>query len=108
MLAMFDLRMELTEGSFLEQSALESTLSDIEGIETVETRLLISTLIDASKDGETILYPGRLIGQDVADGGPHINKLNVTEGNGLAEAGFWLEPGRHRPPVYQLPRALAR
>ena len=86
MLAMFDLRMELTEGSFLEQPALEAALSGVEGIQTLETRLLIPTLIDASKDGETILYPGRLIGQDVADGGPHINKLNVTEGEGFSEA----------------------
>ncbi|MCQ3928836.1 MAG: hypothetical protein DPW16_00125 [Chloroflexi bacterium] len=86
MLAMYDLQLELTEGSYLESAALESALADVEGVRVVETRLLVPTLVDASKEGETILYPGRLIGVDLSDGGPHISRLNITEGSGLTEA----------------------
>ncbi|MBI5931099.1 MAG: ABC transporter permease [Chloroflexi bacterium] len=86
MLAMYDLHMELTDGSYLEGPALEAALAHIEGVAMVETRLLVPTLIDASKGGETILYPGRLVGLDLSNGGPHINKLNITEGARLSEA----------------------
>lgn len=86
MLNMFDLRMELTEGSFVDQTDITSALSQVDGVEVVDTRLLVPTLLDASKDGKTILYPGRIVGLDVSDGGPTINKLNVIEGRNLTAA----------------------
>ena len=40
-----------------------------------ETRLIVPTLVDASHDDEPVLVQGRIIGVDVADGGPHVNGL---------------------------------
>ena len=86
MLNMYDLRLELTEGSFVAQSDITAALSEVDGVTAVETRLLVPTLMDASQDGETILYPGRIVGLDVSDNSPHINKLNVSEGRNLTAA----------------------
>ncbi len=83
MLNMYDLRLEMTEGSYVEQQDIEAALRDIDGVTDVETRLLVLTLLDASHDGETLLYPGRIIGLDMRDNGPHINKLNLIEGRNL-------------------------
>ncbi|MBI5959658.1 MAG: ABC transporter permease [Chloroflexi bacterium] len=87
-LHMYDLRMELADGSFLDQAALVDTLTGIDGVTTLETRLIVPTLVDASKPDKTVLVQGQLTGVDLAAGGPHINGLFVKEGQGrtLTEA----------------------
>ncbi len=81
-LNMFDLRVQLTEGSYVAGDALIDQIEAIDGVATVETRLLTPTLVDASTDSEDILVKGLVIGVDVADGGPHVNGVYVDEGDG--------------------------
>ena len=85
-LAMYDLRVRLSDGSFV----AAGTLSDAarraigEGVRGVEERLILPIQVDASTAAETVLVPGQLVGVPVADGGPRINRLWVGEGRGLA------------------------
>ncbi len=81
-LHMYDIRMQLTDGNFVDSEELLATLNGIEGVKTLETRLILPTQVDASTDDETILVKGRLVGVDVADGGPHVNGIFVDDGDG--------------------------
>lgn len=83
-LKMFDVRMMLTDSSYTEQAKLETALRSIEGVSTVETRLIQPTLVDVSNDGDTIMVPGRLIGMNIADGEPDVNQLFVHEGRNFS------------------------
>jgi putative ABC transport system permease protein len=87
-LNMYDLRIELASGSYLNGDQFAGALKAIEGIQRVETRLITPTLVDASQGGETILVRGRLIGVDVRGGGPQVNRLFVDQDSGrtLTEA----------------------
>jgi putative ABC transport system permease protein len=51
-------------------------------VATAEERLIVPTQVDASAAGDTILVPGRIIGMDLAQGGPHVNDVQVAEGGG--------------------------
>ncbi len=82
----YDLRMTLTDGSYLEKEALVDALRDVNGVTGVESRLIIATQVDASQDDETILVQGEIVGVDVAAGGPHINQLYRNQGRLFAEA----------------------
>ena len=81
-----DLRVDLPEGSSVAQGALLGAVEGFEGMATAEERLIVPTQVDASRGGETILVPGRLIGVDVAEGGPHVDSLYVTAGRALGAA----------------------
>jgi putative ABC transport system permease protein len=81
-LNMYDLRMKLADGSYVEGDKLEAALNGIQGVSVFETRLITPTLVDASHDDKTILVQGRLVGVDVANGGPHVSSLYVSEGSG--------------------------
>jgi putative ABC transport system permease protein len=83
MLNVYDLRMQLADGSYIDQAQLMDALSKVEGIQTMEPRLIAPTLLDASHDGENVLVEGRMVGVDVANGGPHINSLYIYDGRGL-------------------------
>lgn len=85
-LHMFDLRAALSTGSFVDARALGDVASEIphaRWIGAAETRLIGATQVDASTKGATILVPGRLVGVDVTDGGPHVNGVDATVGRGL-------------------------
>ncbi|MBI5931998.1 MAG: ABC transporter permease [Chloroflexi bacterium] len=82
----YDLRMTLTDGSYLEKEALLNALQDTQGVKGIETRLIIATQVDASQADETILVQGEIVGVDVAANGPHINQLYVNQGRDLIEA----------------------
>ena len=83
-LHMYDLRIDFASGSYSPRQDVLDTLQGIEGVQTMETRLIAPTLVDATRDGESILVRGRLIGVDVADGGPHVNGVYVPNGSGRA------------------------
>jgi putative ABC transport system permease protein len=83
MLNVYDLRMQLADGSYIDQVQLMDALSTVEGIQTMEPRLIASTLLDASHDGENVLVEGRIVGVDVANGGPHVNSLFIYDGRDL-------------------------
>lgn len=82
----YDLRARLSPGSFVTAGALLEKIGETRQagtVETAEERLIVPTQIDATTDGETILVPGRVIGMDLSDGGPHVNGLHVSAGREL-------------------------
>lgn len=87
-LRMYDLRVRLAAGSFLDAGTLAAALRDAApgAIDQVEERLIVPTQVDASGAGRTILIPGQLVGLPVADGGPSVNRLFVEQGRGFASA----------------------
>lgn len=92
LLNMYDLRLLLTGGSYLEQGELLQAVAAIEHadwITAVEPRLILPTLVDASTDGQTIIVPGRLIGAGVPGLGHHLNDVYITAGRAIkpVEAG---------------------
>jgi putative ABC transport system permease protein len=91
LVAMYDLRVRMPEGvDAAEGTMLEALtrLPDPTIVATAEERLVVPTQVDASTPERTILVPGRLIGVDVRDDGPHVNRLVVdaTRGRQLTAA----------------------
>ncbi len=89
LLNMYDLRLSLTQGSYLDGAALLDAFSNIghtDWITAVEPRLILPTLVDASTDAQAIITPGRLIGTDLAGTLPHVNDVYITAGRGLDTA----------------------
>ena len=85
-LHMYDLRAQLASGSYVDAKALADSATAIphaSSIDRVEVRLIGPTQVDASTGGKTILVPGRLVGVDVTDHGPHVNGVETTAGRGL-------------------------
>jgi putative ABC transport system permease protein len=81
-LHMYDLRVELSSGSYVNGDTLVDTLGQIEGVAVAEPRMVTPTLVDASHDDKVIIVKGRLIGVDVSNGGPNVNGLFVPDGDG--------------------------
>jgi putative ABC transport system permease protein len=79
---MHDVKMTLSGGGFVDDAALRAALDGIEGVAAVDTRLVVSTLVDASTDEDVILVEGRLVGMSVAEGGAPVNRVFVGDGDG--------------------------
>jgi putative ABC transport system permease protein len=75
-------------GTFAEEGQLRSVIDAMEHpdwVTVAEERLVVPTQVDASEAaGETLLVPGRIVGVDTEDGGPHVDQLEVVDGRGLA------------------------
>ncbi|MGZ6964046.1 MAG: FtsX-like permease family protein [Acidimicrobiia bacterium] len=85
-LHMYDLHVALSTGSYVSAADLVSTAQAIphaRWVQAAEPRLLVPTQVDASTDGKTVLVPGRLVGVDVANGGPQVNRVSATSGRTL-------------------------
>jgi putative ABC transport system permease protein len=85
LLAMYDLRVKAAAGADAaagEMLAALGWLPDPGVVETAEERLVLPTQVDASTDDRTILVPGRIVGVDTSDAGPHVNGVYVEEGDG--------------------------
>ena len=81
----FDLRVNLGSGGFVERGTLLRTLDDTAAayVADAEERLILPTQVSIESDDSTIIVPGRLIGVDVSDDGPHINRLHPAMGRAL-------------------------
>jgi putative ABC transport system permease protein len=79
-LNMHDLKMELADGSYVDQMEFLAALDGIDGIQGIETRLNVPTLLDASTEDDLVLAQGQLVGVDVNGNGPQIDKLYAEEG----------------------------
>ena len=81
----FDLRVALSAGSLVDRGALLHELSEIDSdaVAVSEERLILPTQVSIDTAGQTILVPGRIVGVDVADGGPHVNSLHAQVGRNL-------------------------
>lgn len=86
LLHMYDLRLSLTQGSYLDSTALLTAFRSVEHaewIKAVEPRLILPTLVDASNDEQTIIIPGRIIGTDIKGTEAHVNDTYITAGRSL-------------------------
>ena len=94
MLNMFDLKLELTQGSYQDAERVAQAINSIphaDWIKNTELRLTFPTLVDASlwqaQDAATpeqyLFVAGQVIGADVAGGGPGVNTLHITSGRDL-------------------------
>ncbi|MFM2182709.1 MAG: hypothetical protein RJB61_1003 [Actinomycetota bacterium] len=82
---MYDLRVRSTEGLDAPQGAMLAVLDGLNDgsvVRDAEERLVVGTQVDASAGNQTILVPGRIVGLDVADGGPALTKAVVGDGDG--------------------------
>ena len=89
---MYDLRVGLSDGSFVPKDQLTRIIESIpsaSAIEGVEERLTIPTqlrveAVDAEGIEQTVLVPGELVGMDFTDpDGISVNRVHVTEGREL-------------------------
>ena len=87
---MFDLRVELTEGSFVPQGTLaglsNQLLRESAGVSGFQERLIVPTQVRTEESGEEILVRGRIIGWGDAGGGEWIAAPYVMTGEGLESA----------------------
>lgn len=84
-LNMYDIRVDLTDGSYLPQADVINVLAEIEGIRSLEGRLIVPTQVDASNNGDVVLVSGEIVGMDMVDGGPDINQVYINEGRNITE-----------------------
>ncbi len=85
-LNMHDLRVELAQGSTVEEGTLRAVAEGLDVVASAEERLLAPVQVDASTAERAILVRGLLIGVPLAEGGPNIDGLHAHVGRGLTEA----------------------
>ena len=84
-LHMFDLKMELSFGSWVNQSLLSNALNNLphaSWINAMELRVVFPISVNASTENQTILVNGRIIGVNVSSGSQDlkVNGIEVMEG----------------------------
>ncbi|MGE5228049.1 MAG: FtsX-like permease family protein [Planctomycetaceae bacterium] len=85
----FDVRVQLAEGSVVPQGSLLDAMTPLVErgwVAAAEERLSAPTQVDASRGGETVLVPGRLVGVDQTASGPHVSAIAIQAGRGLGAA----------------------
>ena len=84
----FDLRVALSEGSLVDRGVLLNALSEIDSgaVAVAEERLILPTQVSIATAEQNILVPGRIVGVDLTDGGPHVNSLHPQVGRNLSES----------------------
>lgn len=104
-LAAHDLRVRLSSDSFVPEGRLAAALgsiSDPAWIEDSEERLIARTQVEAATPAEAVLVPGRIVGVRTGDGGPGVDRIDVTAGRGFPDGeGVVLE--KHFADRYDLP-----
>jgi putative ABC transport system permease protein len=103
-LDMYDVRVALATGSYLQESELASAVEQIahsEWIGAVEERLIVPTQVDVSTPTESILVRGEITGADFSDGGPSVNGYHAFTGRLLTD-------GDAGHPIVMLDRNFAR
>ena len=85
----FDVRAQLSAGSFVPAGTLLAALDGLDeaaAIEVAEERLVVPTPVEVRAAAEEVLVAGRLTGVDLTAGGPHVNGLLAHEGRLLEAA----------------------
>ena len=78
-----DVLVTLAQNTTVGSARLHDAIASVPGVADVETRLIAPVQVDASQPGKTILVPGRLVGFDPSNKGPHIDRLDVQRGRAL-------------------------
>ncbi len=87
-LHMFDLKMELALGSWVNQTKLKTVLNELphaDWINAMEFRVIFPTSINASTENQTILVNSRLIGINVSSGSKNlaVNGIEIVDGRDI-------------------------
>jgi len=84
-----DLRVDLADGAFVPGGRLAAALQQLPAgtVAGAEERLVAASQIDASRPGEPVLVPARLVGIPVRPGGQAVDALAVKAGRGLESGG---------------------
>jgi putative ABC transport system permease protein len=85
-LRMHDLRVSLTPGNYVREGELTRALGSIadrSSVSAADERLVVPTQVDASSGGETIIVPGRIVGEAVD---PPVDLIKTMRGRGLTAA----------------------
>jgi putative ABC transport system permease protein len=80
-----DVRLSLADGSFASPEQLRALVDGIPHASDVlgaEVRFVVSTRVDASAEGQTIVVPGQLVGMPTGDSS--VDALQIRSGRGLA------------------------
>ncbi len=86
LLNMYDLRVQLTQGNYLERDAALATVQNIPHagwITASAPRLIEPTFVSTWHNGERILVRGRIIGTEIGDGRPSVNGIHINTGRAL-------------------------
>ena len=78
-----DLRFALSEDAYAREGRLVSAAAGVAGVADAEERLVASTQVDASRPGNPLLVPARMVGVPVARDGPGVDRIAVDAGRGL-------------------------
>jgi len=80
-----DLRIDLADGAFVAAGRLRAALRRLpaDSVAGAEERLIAPSQIDASRPGEPVLLPARLVGIPVRAGGQTVDAVAVKAGRGL-------------------------
>ncbi len=99
---MYDLKLNLSDGSYIQQGRLTDVVNSIpsaDGVAGMQERLIVPTLLEVVSAAEReaaieqgdqgadgiILVPGRIVGMDVSQSdGPDVARLHIVEGRNLA------------------------
>lgn len=88
LLNMYDLRVELAEGSFVEAGSMIAVVESADGADAVadvEERLEVPAQVATSTPDGDIVVRGVIVGVPLADGGPRVNGITVSDGSPLTE-----------------------
>lgn len=80
-----DLRIRMAAGSMVDKDLAVQSLKEIEGVKSVDPRIIADILVDASNRDDKILVRGRLVGVNPREGGPKVDRIHIFEGE------FWSE-----------------
>ncbi len=89
LLRMHDLRVELAQGASVPEGSLLAIVAALErpaAVDVATERLVVPVAVDASTGGKTILVPGTLVGVDLVDDGPAVDRVEPDAGRGLTNA----------------------
>lgn len=82
---MYDLRVQLSGASYLSQGAMAGLAAEVDGVLAAEERLIQQTQVDVEGPTGPVFVPGRIIGVDLSNGGPHVNGIEPYAGRRLDE-----------------------
>ncbi|WP_419914258.1 FtsX-like permease family protein [Candidatus Poriferisodalis sp.] len=83
--AMYDLRATVSGGEDVPSGSLAQMAEGIDGIDQYGERLVVDTQVETTAGGEELLVHGRIVGVDMAGGGPSVNRVEVIEGDDLQQ-----------------------
>jgi putative ABC transport system permease protein len=78
-----DLRFSLADDAYAPAGRMLDAARDVGGVVDAEERLVTAAQVDASRPGDPLLVPARIVGVPVAANGPGIDRIAVDGGRGL-------------------------